>query len=115
MPPPLPQCSQRVMETPHGPVVGASYQWDGGQYCAIHTARGVVGCGIFDLPCADVFSMAFAIARGTPDHPLREPEDLLQARIVGVSAAAGKLGVKTGMTGMEAIGAMLGTADPKST
>src|SRR3954471_10874478 len=103
----LPEASQRVVETPHGPVIGSSYRWQGGQYCAIHTARGVVGCGIFDLACADVFSMAFAIARGTPEHPLREPEDLLAARIVGVSAAAEAQGVRAGMTGLEAIGQML--------
>jgi uncharacterized protein YunC (DUF1805 family) len=103
----LPEASQRILETPSGPVVGASYRWQGGQYCAIHTARGVVGCGIFDLACADVFDMAFAIARGTPEHPLREPEDLLGAKIVGVSAAASALGVTVGMTGNEAIAQML--------
>lgn len=103
----LPEANQRQLETPFGPVVGASYRWQGGQYCAIHTARGVVGCGIFDLACADVFSMAFAIARGTPEHPLREPEDLFEARIVGVSAAAQAQGVRPGMTGLEAIGQML--------
>jgi uncharacterized protein YunC (DUF1805 family) len=108
----LPIANQRTLDTPFGPVIGASYRWDGGQYCAIHTARGVVGCGIFDLACADVFSMAFAIARGTPEHPLREPEDLFAARIVGVSAAGQAQGVRPGMTGLEAIGQMLGRTDP---
>ena len=61
--PSLPQAEQRVLETPFGPVVGASYRWDGGQYCAIHTSRGVVGCGIFDLACADRFDILWA-ARG---------------------------------------------------
>jgi len=103
----LPQATQRTLETPYGPVIGASYRWQGGQYCAIHTARGVVGCGIFDLQCADVFSMAFAIARGTPEHPLREPEDLFTAQIVGASAAAHAQGVRPGMTGLEAIREML--------
>lgn len=104
----FPLAQQRQLDTPFGPVIGASYRWDGGQYCAIHTARGVVGCGIFDLACADVFDMAFAIARGTPEHPLREPEDLYQARIVGVSAAAKRLGVAPGMTGLEALAKLQG-------
>jgi len=103
----LPEANQRTLDTPFGPVVGASYRWQGGQYCAIHTAGGVVGCGIFDLACADVFSMSFAIARGTPEHPLREPEDLLTARITGVSAAAQDQGIRPGMTGLEAIRQML--------
>jgi uncharacterized protein YunC (DUF1805 family) len=107
----LPHASQREIQTPYGPVIGASYRWDGGQYCAIHTARGVVGCGLYDVACADEFGMAVAIAKGTPAAPLREPEDLYTARIVRVSTAAAALGVAPGMTGLEAVGKML-TARP---
>jgi uncharacterized protein YunC (DUF1805 family) len=104
----LPYARQRELQTPYGPVIGANYRWEGGQYCAIHTARGVVGCGIYDIACADEFGMAVAIAKGTPAAPLREPEDLYSAKIVAVSKAAAKLGVTTGITGMEAIEKMLG-------
>jgi uncharacterized protein YunC (DUF1805 family) len=105
----LPIAEQRQIDTPHGPAIGASYRWNGGQYCAIHTNRGVVGCGIFDLSSADAFGMAFAIARGTPAKPLSVPEDLYEARIVGVSAAAQKLGIAEGMAGLEAVGKMIGS------
>jgi uncharacterized protein YunC (DUF1805 family) len=67
-----------------------------------------LGCGIYDIACADEFGMAVAIAKGTPAAPLREPEDLYSAKIVAVSKAAAKLGVTTGITGMEAIEKMLG-------
>lgn len=103
----LPEASQRIVSTPHGDVIGASYRWNGGQYCALHTARGVVGCGIFDLACADAFSMAFAVCRGTPEHPLREPEDILSAKVTGVSAAAKGFGIAHGMTGLEAVEKLL--------
>lgn len=103
----LPAANQRVIETPHGPVVGASYSWDGGQYCAIHTVRGVLGCGIYDIGVADEFSMAFAIAKGTPEHPLREPEDLFEAKIVGVSRAARALGITEGTRGLDALAKLL--------
>ena len=53
--------------------------------------------------------MAFAIARGTPEHPLREPEDLYEARIIGLSAAAARLGISKGMTGLQALQKMLAT------
>lgn len=76
-------------------------------HCALHTSRGVVGCGIFDLACADAFSMAFAVCRGTPEHPLREPEDIYAAKVTAVSAAAAKMGISTGMTGLEAVEKML--------
>src|SRR5690242_5525718 len=97
------QAQQRVLDTPHGQAIGASYEWNGGQYCAIHTARGIVGCGIFDVACANHFDMALAIARGTPQAPLRQPEDLYQARIVAVSDAAARMGIEPGMTGLEAV------------
>lgn len=99
----LPLVVHRQLETPHGPAIGAAYQWDGGQYCAIHTARGVVGCGIYNIQCADEFQMAFAIAKGTPEHPLRQPEDLFEAKIVDVSQQAARLGIQCGMTGLEAL------------
>lgn len=84
----LPKAEHRNLETPFGTAIGAAYEWEGGQYCAIHTGRGVVGCDIYDIACADEFDMAFAIAKGTPEHPLREPEDPYDARIVACSAAA---------------------------
>lgn len=86
-----------------GECLGTSFQWPGGQYCAIHTDRGVVGCGIYDCQIASRFGYAVAIARGTPSHPLREPEDLLTALIVELSESAASMGIKKGMTGREAL------------
>lgn len=103
----LPQATHRRLQTPHGEVLGASYSWPGGQYCAIHTSKGFVGCGIYDVRIAGEFGMAVAIARGTPQCPLREPEDLLAARIVEVSEPARKLGITPGMTGEEAVHRLL--------
>jgi uncharacterized protein YunC (DUF1805 family) len=103
----LPQAVQRTLDTPHGAAIGTSYRWPGGQYCAIHTGRGVVGCGIFDVHVAGEFGMAVAIAKGTPAKPLVEPEDLYQAKIVAVSEPARQLGISPGMTGMEALEKLL--------
>jgi uncharacterized protein YunC (DUF1805 family) len=104
---PLPQAVQRTLNTPHGAAIGASYRWPGGQYCAIHTARGLVGCGIFDVHVASEFGMAVAIAKGTPAKPLVEPEDLFPAKIVAVSEPARQLGIVPGMTGEEALEKLL--------
>lgn len=105
----LPRAVHRTLQTPFGQAVGAAYEWEGGQYCAIHTTRGVIGCGIFDIACANEFGMAFAIAKGTPENPLCEPEDLFTAQIVAVSDAAAQLGIAKGMTGMEALEQLLGS------
>ena len=100
-------CSQRSLLIEGCEVMGHTHRWRGGQYCSITTAAGVVGCGIFDLGVADEFGMAFALAKGTPERPLVEPEDLLEARIVKVSAAAREMGIREGMSGREAVGWML--------
>jgi uncharacterized protein YunC (DUF1805 family) len=103
----LPVANQRTLDTPHGKAIGTSYRWPGGQYCAIHTGRGIVGCGIYDVHVAGEFGMAVAIARGTPANPLCEPEDLFDAKIVECSEPAKKIGITPGMTGMEALGKLL--------
>lgn len=101
------QADQRIISTDDGDVIGASYRWPTGQYCAIHTERGIVGCGLYDCGVGSKFGMAIAIARGTPEHPLYEPEDLMAAQIAEVSAPARDLGITVGMTGAEAVGRLL--------
>ncbi len=103
----LPIAKNHTINFRGGEAIGTSYQWPGGQYCAIHTTKGLVGCGIYDIRSANEFNLAVAIARGTPAKPLREPEDLFEAKILEVSRAAEKLGVSPGMTGREAVEAML--------
>lgn len=103
----LPHAENRTLEFSGGKAIGSTYQWPGGQYCAIHTAKGLVGCGIYDIRSANEFNLAVAIARGTPAVPLREPEDLFNAKILEVSNAAEALGVAPGMTGREAVEKML--------
>jgi uncharacterized protein YunC (DUF1805 family) len=103
----LPIGRQEELQTPYGPVLGASFRWEGGQYCVLHTPRGLVGCGIFDIETPNEFGQAIAIAKGTPAKPLCEPEELFTAKIVDMTDAAAKMGVKVGMTGLEAVGKMM--------
>jgi uncharacterized protein YunC (DUF1805 family) len=105
------QASQRAIVSELGKALGCSYRWPGGQYCAIHTDRGLIGCGLYDCSVATRFGMAVAIARGTPQHPLLEPEDLLEAQIAEVSEAAGRMGITVGMTGQAALDQMLRVGD----
>jgi len=103
----LPFAQNKTLQFSAGEAIGSTYQWPGGQYCAIHTSKGLVGCGIYDIRSANEFNLAVAIARGTPQKPLREPEDLFPAKILEVSKAAEALGVVPGMTGREAVEKML--------
>lgn len=95
------------MQFKHGCANGMSHRWQNGQYCSIMTRLGIVGCGIYDLKTAAEFGQAIAIARGTPSHPLVEPEDLLDARIVDATPQAQAMGITVGMTGRQAVERML--------
>ncbi len=96
------------IELPFGQAIGCSYRWPGGQYCVIHTDRGILGCGLYDCSIASQFGFAVAIARGTPTNPLREPEDLLNAKIADVSQMAHDMGIRIGMLGIDALSILLG-------
>src|SRR5215831_16399285 len=110
----LPRTTHRALSFEAGTAIGLSHRWEKGQYCSILTAAGIVGCGIYDLETPAEFDQAIAIARGTPACPLTEPEDLFDARIVGVTPKAAAYGIRVGMTGREAAELMLqaGSAPP---
>jgi catechol 2,3-dioxygenase-like lactoylglutathione lyase family enzyme/uncharacterized protein YunC (DUF1805 family) len=103
----LPRTTHRDMTFRNGSAIGISNRWEKGQYCAILTRAGIVGCGIYDLKTPAEFGQAIAIAKGTPARPLTEPEDLLDARIVGTTPQAAALGIQPGMTGRDAVERML--------
>lgn len=103
----LPSTSHRVLAFEHGEAIGFSHRWHQGQYCSILTKAGIVGCGIYDLETPAEFGQAIAIAKGTPDNPLAEPEDLFDATIVGCTPKAQEYGIRVGMTGRQAVELML--------
>lgn len=101
------QHTSREMAFEHGTAIGIANKWNRGQYCSILTPAGIVGCGIYDMQTPAEFGQAIAIARGTPQHPLVEPEDLLDAQIVDCTPQARSLGITIGMTGRDAVERML--------
>src|SRR5262249_12203080 len=104
---PLPRTITRPLRFNNGCAVGISNRWRQGQHCTILTAAGLVGCGIYDVTTAAEFGQAVAIARGTPQKPLVDPEDLFDARIVEATPQAQALGIRVGMTGREAVELLL--------
>ena len=103
----IPRTVNRELQFENGTAIGISNRWEQGQYCTILTAAGIVGCGIYDLETAAEFGQAIAIAKGTPQNPLVEPEDLYNAKIVGTTPKAESFGIQVGMTGKEAAELML--------
>jgi uncharacterized protein YunC (DUF1805 family) len=111
---PLPRTTTRPIQFRNGSAIGISNRWQKGQYCTILTQAGLVGCGIYDVKTAAEFGQAVAIARGTPQKPLVEPEDLFEAKIVDATPQAKNLGIHVGMTGREAVELLL-AASAKAT
>ena len=103
----LPRSISRPMKFKNGIALGVSNRWRNGQYCVIMTEAGLVGCGIYDMKTPAEFGQALAIAKGTPQKPLVDPEDLLEATIVDATPQARALGVAIGMSGREAVEKML--------
>jgi uncharacterized protein YunC (DUF1805 family) len=109
---PLPRTISRPIQFKNGCAVGISNRWREGQYCVIMTEAGLVGCGIYDVKTAAEFGQAVAIARGTPQQPLVNPEDLFDARIVDATPQAKALGIQLGMTGRDAVELLLAASSP---
>jgi uncharacterized protein YunC (DUF1805 family) len=103
----LPRTISRPLQFKNGCAIGLSNRWRQGQYCVILTEAGLVGCGIYDVKTAAEFGQAVAVARGTPQKPLVDPEDLFDAPIVDATPQAKALGVQVGMTGREAVELLL--------
>ena len=103
----IPRTTSRELTFENGTAIGISNRWNRGQYCSILSEAGIVGCGIYDLETAAEFGQAIAIAKGPPECPLVEPEDLFDAKIVGCTPKAEGFGICVGMTGRDAVERML--------
>ena len=110
----LPRIISRPIQFKNGCAIGVSNRWRKGQYCTILTEAGLVGCGIYDVKTAAEFGQAVAIARGTPQNPLVNPEDLFDAKIVDATPKARELGIRIGMTGREAVELLLAASSKES-
>lgn len=82
---------------------GIEASWDSGQWVAIICARGMVGCGAFDVKLMEEHEQVICVAHGSVDKHLVTCDDLLEATVSGVTKLARDLGVKEGMTGKEAM------------
>ena len=109
----LPRTISRPIQFANGCAIGISNRWHKGQYCVLLTEAGLVGCGIYDVKTAGEFGQAIAIARGTPEKPLVNPEDLFDAKIVDLTPRARELGIQLGMTGRQAVEILLASS-PKT-
>jgi uncharacterized protein YunC (DUF1805 family) len=105
----LPRSTTTSMRFENGVAIGISNRWVGGQYCSILTEFGIVGCGIYDVVVPSEFNQALAVAQGTVECPLMDPDDLLEAKIVRCTPRAESMGIQPGMTGLEAVELMLGS------
>ena len=91
------------IETPSGIAEALEVSWDGGQFVMIIAKHGVLSCGVIDDKVMTRFGAAVAIARGTPENPLVNSDDLLAATVADVTDEAAAKGITVGMNGAEAL------------
>ncbi|MFX0098400.1 MAG: DUF1805 domain-containing protein [Candidatus Hodarchaeota archaeon] len=103
----VPNVIIREIPTKKGNARGIEASWDSGQWVAIICNKGMVGCGAFDVKLMEEHEQVIAVAHGSVDHHLVTCEDLLSATIAGVTKLAKNLGVKDGMSGREAVEALM--------
>jgi uncharacterized protein YunC (DUF1805 family) len=70
---------------------------------AIKTDVGLVGCGAFDVAALDSFSYPAVKVRPSLGPSIVDTDDILQGIVKEVNRAALGRGIKTGMTGKEAL------------
>ena len=70
---------------------------------AIMTDMGMVGCGAFDVAALDSFSYPAAKVRPSIGPSIADTEDILQGIIKEANRCAIGRGIRTGMTGREAL------------
>ncbi len=90
-----------------GSATGLGVEWEGGQLVIIGAEKGLVACGAIDVKVMDKFNAVVAVAKGTPQSPLKTPDDLLAAKIVDATSKAKECGVTIGMSGKEALEKLL--------
>jgi len=81
---------------------GIEASWEGGQWVAIICDKGMIGCGAFDVKLMEEHEQVIAVAHGSVGHHLITCDDLLEAKISGVTKLARQLGIKDEMTGRDA-------------
>ncbi len=86
----------------NGTAEGYEIQLPNTRLVFVLTKQGYVMCGYLDLTTADKVGDIAALVRG-----VNTVEELLKAKVQGVSAAAKQLGVEIGMSGEKALEKML--------
>ncbi len=70
---------------------------------SVVTDMGLVGCGAFDVAALNNFSYPAAKVRPSEGEMIASIDDLLKGIVKEVNPAAQRLGLKTGITGREAL------------
>jgi uncharacterized protein YunC (DUF1805 family) len=70
---------------------------------AIKTDIGMVGCGAFDVAALDSFSYPAAKVRPSLGPSIVDPDDILKGIVKEANRSAFGRGIRTGMTGKEAL------------
>jgi uncharacterized protein YunC (DUF1805 family) len=86
------------IELNNGTAIGLSYQLQKAPLIVVNAERGFVMCGYLDMQTAAALGDAAVKVKSVKNF-----DELLKAPVVDATPSAFSLGVKTGMTGKEAL------------
>ena len=85
-----------------GMALGFEFEFPNANLVFAQAPRGYVMCGYLNMTTANMLGDIAAVVRG-----VNTVDELLAAKVQEVSDAAGKLGIKIGMTGKDALEKMM--------
>ena len=71
-----------------------------------HTKTGMIACGAFDVDALDKFNYPAAAIKGPNNAGIAAIQDLLTGQVKHANKTAADLGIKTGMSGRQALDKM---------
>jgi len=92
----------RTFQTPNGLVEGVQTKWTGFNVLMVTGSKGFLACPAIDTDACERYGVAAALVESTPDNPIRTLERFPDRKITKVNAKAKALGIKEGMSVVDA-------------
>jgi len=90
------------IETGKGTIQGCQLKWTNSWLFVIDAPKGSVVCGSFDINALNGFGLAAAQIVPKPGDPAYNIDEFIERKITDVNELAGQMGIKIGMSVLEA-------------
>jgi uncharacterized protein YunC (DUF1805 family) len=96
------EVNTKTFQTPNGLVEGVQTKWAGFNILLVTGSKGFLACPAIDTDACERYGVAAALVESTPENPIRTLERFPDRKITKVNAKAKALGIKVGMSVVDA-------------